>query len=222
METIAFLGCSRGLGREVVLEVNDRSLTDFFLLSSRKLDKLNELADSLNSEFLVRACDYAKPESIDSLLTEIHEKKVSRVFYFAAGGPYGVFASKGWKDHQWALQVSFLTPAKLLHSLLKDKKFEHVNQVVFIGSQIADCKADPKASSYAASKHGLRGLIESVLAEGCDKDLRLFRPGYMDTEMLPVNAKPRQTTQQIMKANQAAKLFVDWVQNPEGPAIYSV
>ena len=61
-----------------------------------------------------------------------------------------------------------------------------------MGSSVAEDKADPGAASYAAAKHALKGLLESVILEKPDLDVRLFSPGYMDTGMLPQNAWPRQ------------------------------
>lgn len=219
---MAFLGCSRGLGKEVCLAMNARQVPKFSLLASRSLHALEQLGQNLNHRFQIAKLDFATQNSVVAILDEIHRNKISRVFYFAGGGPYGLFPSKEWKDHMWSLQLSFLTPVEILFQLLADARFEHVQQIVVVGSLVADSKGDPHAASYAAAKHGLRGLVESILGEGCSKDLRLFRPGYMDTAMLPPHATPRTNSAKLLNPVEAAKKFVDWVLDPNGLSIFNV
>ncbi|NQZ19320.1 MAG: SDR family oxidoreductase [Bdellovibrionales bacterium] len=114
----------------------------------------------------------------------------------------------------WALQVTYLTPARILHHFLS--KPGSVKQMVFVGSAIADSSADPMASSYSSAKHGLKGLIDSINAEDPDIDVRIFRPGYIDTAMLPPQASPRKEGLPLLSPEEAAKRFVQWVQDPNG------
>ena len=220
METMAFLGCSRGLGQAVTLEMNRRSLCSRALLAARSTSSLQELGKSMDFPNKILTIDFYKEESLEVLFAELKQLEPSRMFYFAGGGPYGNFQEKNWKDHQWALQVSFLTPAKILHYLMQSQ-FKNLKQIVFIGSDIADSKADPMASSYAASKHGLKGLIMSVQEEKPDFDLRLFRPGYMNTSMLPKNSKPRAEGLPLLEVEKGASQFVDWVMDPLGSKLFT-
>lgn len=206
---MAFLGCSRGLGREVAKQFFQMDSLERAILVARSQENLDSLASETDKPNKILIQDFSKKESIMETLSMIEREKPSRVFYFAGGGPFGKFADKQWKDHQWSLQVCFLTPARLLYELLQPE-FEFVRQIVFIGSQIADSDADSMASSYAAGKRALKGLLESIWEEGVRRDLRLFRPGYMDTEMLPKNAKPRLEGACIVSPEDAARIFVPW------------
>lgn len=216
METIAFLGCSKGLGRAVALEMNQQVEPEKALLVSRNLEELNLLSAELSCPSTCLSLDLAKAPNITKLIDFLSEHKVSRILYFAGGGPFGDFSKKQWKDHQWALQVSLLTPAEILHSCLSDQRLSGVDQFIAVGSQIADSSADSKASSYAAAKHGLKGLLTSVIQEKTRLDIRLFRPGYMDTGMLPPNAAPRINGSKILSVDKAAKIFVDWCLDDKG------
>jgi NAD(P)-dependent dehydrogenase (short-subunit alcohol dehydrogenase family) len=104
--------------------------------------------------------------------------------------------------------------------LLRDAEFRCVQQVVFVGSQVADHQADPLAASYASAKHALRGLVHSVQQESISKDLRLFRPGYIDTGMLPKNAKPRIEGVELADSSRLAESFVDWSLDADGAPIF--
>lgn len=213
---MAFLGCSRGLGKEVCLLMNSQKHATFSLLSARNQSALALLGEQLQQSMQIHPCDFSVPEQTKNTLAEIRTQRIERVFYFAGGGPYGPYAKKQWKDHMWSFQVNFLTPAELLLHLLKDADYSHVRQIVFVGSLVADSKGDPQAASYAAGKHALKGLIDSIHLEGCAKDLRLFRPSYMDTDMLPPSSAPRRIPGKVMNITKSAQIFVDWVLDPRG------
>ncbi len=139
-----------------------------------------------------------------------------RILYAAGGGPYGAFSKKAFKDHQWAFELNFLSPARLLHWALND---DRLRQFIYVGSQVAEDKPDPMASSYAASKHGMFGLIKSIQGESPHLDLRLFSPSYMDTDLLPKNAKVRESAQIFAPDKVGEKLF-QWMLDPSGNKHY--
>jgi short-subunit dehydrogenase len=209
METIAFLGCSRGLGRSVAVEYSRQNPDIHSLLVSRKKESLEDLSEALEVSSHIYACDFSRAVEVDELIEELDKLQPHKIFYFAGGGPYGLFGEKKWSDHQWAFEVSFLTPARLIHHFLKSPK--NLSQFVVVGSTIADDKADPMAASYASGKHALKGLVDSINSEGSDLDLRIFRPGYMDTSMLPPQAQPRLNGAPLLDPEEAAKSFVNWV-----------
>lgn len=222
METIAFLGCSRGLGRAIVQTWNQQSPTPLRLhLVSRKTDSLESLSQGLAHAAEMHTTDLTHFDQVSDLMEKLAQSGLARLIYIAGGGCHGPFGEKQWKDHLWTLQLNLLTPARILHILSQDSRFGSLQQVVFVGSQIADEGGDAMAASYAAGKAGLRGLIESVRAENPPFDLRLFRPGYMATDLLPSHSWPRQ---QGLAASplEASKAFVEWARDPEGLPILTI
>lgn len=213
---MAFLGASRGLGRAVALEMDKKQNLAKALLISRSQEKLDQLGSELNAPAESLSLDFSKQENFEDLVSFLKKGNVQRIFYFAAGGPYGLFSKKQWKDHQWAMQVSFLTPAELLHRCVHQRVFPELKQFVVVGSQIADSSADPNASSYSAAKHALKGLVDSIVAEKDELDVRIFRPGYIDTDMLPANAAPRRNGSKISNVAEAASNFATWVLDSNG------
>ena len=216
MEKVVFLGASKGLGHAVASQWISKSLCCDALMVARTQEPMIEIASQSPSNHQVFPCDLATSSAIPGLVQEIQAFEPHRIFYFAGGGPFGTFEKKEWKDHQWALQLSFLTPAEIIHHFCRNP-IESLKQIVVIGSKIADNKPDPNAASYAAAKHGLRGLINSLQEEEIAQriDLRLFRPGYMDTNLLPPNAKPRKTNQPLPTAKEMANQFTTWVRDPK-------
>ncbi len=138
----------------------------------------------------VNGFDFSKADLFEYYAEKIVEFGADRIFYFAGGGPYGPFSKFEWKDHVWSMNVTFGFPAYLLNYLGKEKLT--TRQITFIGSAIAETRPDPNAAMYCASKHALKGLIETLNQEGYPIPITLFSPGYMNTQMLPKSAWPRE------------------------------
>lgn len=205
---IVVLGATRGLGYEFVKCCAEKYGQVKWMLIGRKVDRLDRIRTSLTDSEILGA-DLSKTEDQDLVVEKIGQFSPDLLLYFAGGGPYGEFENKQWKDHMWAFQVSFLFPARLLHYCLKKWI---VGRFVAIGSQVAERKADPLASSYCASKHALMGLMESVVAENKSWQIGLYSPSYMDTELLPKNALPRHQGVEILSPSEVAKDLMSWLE----------
>lgn len=185
MDRAVILGASRGLGRELAKIVCDAGypVTGF----GRKKELLSAIRDEFPL-FEYRVADFSKIDGQDLAIQYLLETPFNRLFCVAGGGPYGTFGERAFRDHDWAWEVTFRTPARVLHALAQAKRFE---QVILVGSSIAEGAGDARAASYASAKHALKGLHASLRLEYPEWDVRLFSPGYMDTEMLPSNAPVR-------------------------------
>ncbi len=188
---IVILGASRGLGWATYLRLNE-NLKNKFLLVSRKIQ--NNQVDE-NTKKITQ--DFSKNTIDTHFLNQMIEFNPTEIIYCAGGGPYGTFENKKWSDHEWALNVNFLYPARLVHQILNQQnKFQNLKSMTFVGSDIAENKPDENASSYSAAKHALRGLVttlqKELLVENSSKiQIKLFSPGYMLTDLLPLNSRPR-------------------------------
>ncbi|MBC7419128.1 MAG: SDR family NAD(P)-dependent oxidoreductase [Bdellovibrio sp.] len=190
-DRIVLLGSSRGLGWATYNQLISQSSDSSYFLASRKI-KTRENEVSKNT--VLAAQDFSKTPLDLSFLTQLKNFTPTRIIYFAGGGPHGVFEEKKWSDHQWAFNTSFLYPAELVHSILSDQShWLGLRQIILIGSSVAENKADPLAASYAAAKHALRGMVDSMAQEASEKPIvQLFSPGYMQTDLLPAHSQPRQ------------------------------
>lgn len=197
---VCVLGASRGLGLEFAKQL---ATGNELYLSARRM---TEVKHSFPSSVHLKDFDFSKQSDQELVLSELTEWQPDLVIYSAAGGPYGEFQKKKWSAHAWAMNVSLVFPVKLLHWGLQQ---DSVQTMAFIGSAIAESKADPKAASYSMAKHGLKGLIHSVVEEKPNKNIYLFSPGYMDTAMLPQNAKPRMAGAPILSPQKVAQYCID-------------
>lgn len=199
MEKILILGGARGLGGALRALWQKERPQDQLVVTSRK--PLNIIG--IESHI----CDFSQTQDVEKLLDFMQKWQPDRILCFPGGGPYGAFASKEWKDHHWALKVSLLTPLRVGHQFLKLK---NSRQIVFVGSAIAEAAADPFAASYSIAKHGLLGFVESLQAENTGKDIRLFSPGYMATDMLPLPTRQKKQLP-VKSAEETAEQMYRWV-----------
>ncbi len=189
-EKYVLLGASRGLGFATYQQLHQQKPSAKFLLSSRKIK--SKWDNQINRTEVIEQ-DFSKVPVQFNFLSELEKFKPTHLIYFAGGGPYGNFSEKKWSDHLWALNTTFLYPAELLHHILSNKqKWLHLKQVILVGSAIAENQPDPMAGSYAAAKHALKGLVTTLTMENLNLKLELFSPGYMQTDLLPMNSEPRQ------------------------------
>lgn len=201
MEKVLFVGGRRGLGK-AVRELWQKQRPDDVLALSSRIPYKDEGLKTI-------VCDLSQRAQLLELLQFVRDWKPQRIFYFPGGGPWGPFGSKEWKDHQWALQVSFLSAAEMIHAAMG---IPEVRQIVAVGSAIAECQPDQNAASYSASKHALRGLISTLNQEAPLKDIRLFSPGYMATDLLP---HPAREGKNVLTPEALADQFLPWVLSPE-------
>ncbi len=202
-ERIAILGASRGIGAAIAQQLQNSA---DLLLMSRKW----------NSDPVPRvqkiSTDFTHEPDQQKAFTLLKEFSPHRIFYVAGGGPHGNFAKKEFKDHLWAYKLNLLFPAQLIHWAL-DQKNSDIHQIVIFGSAIAENQPDPQASSYSSAKHGIFGLVRSLVGEALPIDLRIYSPGYTATDLLPEPAQNK-LKGRLLDPHDVARDFLAWAKTP--------
>lgn len=200
----AILGASRGLGNSVFQKLYQQHLKADFFLSSRKILQI----EKQDRCFLIPQ-DFSKLPVDSIFLKELQNFQPTYLIYCAGGGPYGFFEEQNLKSHHWAMTVNFQYPFDLVHQI---SNLKSLKQCVFVGSAIAGNSPDPRASSYAAAKHALRGWVTSVQNEKhLPFQLKLFEPGYFESDMLPMNSEPR-LSGQADKLDKVAENLISFIE----------
>ena len=204
------LGASKGLGYQTYKTLWRQRPQAEFLLVSRKIA---ETVIEDRTEVLQQ--DFSKLPVAENFLNTLHSFQPTHFIYCAGGGPYGFFQDQKLSAHEWALNVNFIYPMALLHALAqKPNGFAQLQAAVFVGSSIAESQPDSKASSYCAAKHALKGWVTTLQkGNSLPFQVKLFSPGYMDTELLPPHSEPRKSGNVASVVNIAEELvsFIDSV-----------
>ena len=144
------------------------------------------------------------------LKQNLQEFSPNALYYCAGGGPFGQYGQHKFSSHEWAFRLNFLTPSWILHQALQGG-FPHLQQLIFVGSAVAESQIEPCSPSYGAAKTAMAALVKNIQAQdSLDLDVRLFSPGYMDTEMLPPNSWPRKEGLPLLDPQALSHKFVEW------------
>ncbi|MEE1938650.1 SDR family oxidoreductase [Streptomyces sp. TRM 70361] len=181
MGTHVITGAGSGIGAATAARLAGRG-EELWLLA-RNAGRARELAERFpGARTLVG--DLAEPERLSWALS--HQEPPERVdsLVHAAGvvdlGAVGELTPKVW---QATLAVNLVGPAELTRLLLPQLRAAR-GRVVFVNSG-AGLSANADWSAYAASKHGLKALADSLRQEEKDSGLRVTSvyPGRTATPM---------------------------------------
>ena len=213
-ERIAILGAGRGLGLELSRLVSERPGNQLLLVS-----KHAERARAICPKAEMLNLDFTLSEAVIATDQALRHFQPDRIWYIAGGGPFGYFQEKDWKDHIWAMKLNLLFPLELFHLNLRTSMRRPL-QWIFVGSGIAESRAEVKGLAYGTSKVALRAAWESFQAEQAPQhgfsprslDVRFYSPGYIDTGLLPPHAAPRDPVaqQRIESVTTVATDFLSW------------
>lgn len=176
MATHVITGAGSGIGAAVARRLHARG--DELVLHARDAGRAKELAAAFpGAKTLVG--DLADPDKLSWAFShQTLPGQVDSLLHIAGVvdlGPVGELTPKSWR-HQ--LNVNLIAPAELTRHFLPQLRLAQ-GHVLFVNSG-AGLSAHADWSAYAASKHGLKALADSLRHEehaaGCPGDLRLPRP----------------------------------------------
>ena len=172
-------GAGSGIGAILADRLVERG--DDLVLLARSTERAHDLrADVPGATVLV--ADLADADAVARLADQLPERLDSVVH--AAGfvelGPVADLPTEAWQEH---LAVNLVAPAVLTRICLPALRAAG-GTVVFVNSG-AGLSAGPEWSAYAASKHGLRALADSLRAEEQGYGVRVTSvyPGRTATPM---------------------------------------
>ncbi|MGW1713975.1 SDR family oxidoreductase [Streptomyces sp. NPDC002156] len=187
MATHVITGAGSGIGAAVARRLHARG--DELVLHARDAGRAKELAAEFpGARTLVG--DLSDPDRLSWAFS--HQSLPDRVdsLLHIAGvvdlGPVGDLTPKTWR-HQ--LNVNLIAPAELTRHLLPQLRLSQ-GQVIFVNSG-AGLNASANWSAYAASKHGLKALADSLRQEERGAGVRVTTV-YPGRTASPMQAKVHQ------------------------------
>jgi short-subunit dehydrogenase len=170
-------GAGSGIGAVLAQRLLDRG--DEVVALARSAERADEMAADLpGAEVLV--ADLAWPESVESLTLPDELDSLVHAAGIVELGPVAELSVDDWASQ---LRVNLVAPATLTRVALPALRAAR-GTVVFVNSG-AGLAAHPQWSAYAASKHGLRALADSLRGEEAAAGVRVTTvyPGRTATAM---------------------------------------
>lgn len=178
-------GASSGIGRAITMFLANEGASLYLI--GRDVNKLNQLSESLSKKVEVKVfkADLSMDEDIGNLALDLLKNLDSLDILIHSAGYFvmGNFEDLSVDDFDRLFRVNvrapFLITKKLLPLIKKSK-----GQVVFINSS-AGLQAKAKVSQYAASKHALKAIADSLREEVNADGIRVISvyPGRTATPM---------------------------------------
>lgn len=170
-------GAGSGIGAAVARRLHERG--DELVLLARSPERAADLGAAYGSATVLVA-DLGRPESVESL--DLPDG-LDSVVHAAGVVELGTVAELSVEDWASQLRVNLVAPAALTRVALPALRARR-GTVVFVNSS-AGLVANPAWSAYAASKHGLRALADSLRGEEAEHGVRVSTvlPGRTATPM---------------------------------------
>ena len=181
MPTWIITGASRGLGRQLALQ-----------LAARGDDIVACARESIDLRALVAANERIRPLPLDLSRSETIKPTIATAFANiedlaglinnAGIGSYKPFLEHDEQELIDIVQVNLIATMQLCHAVLPRLIAQRSGHIVNIGSDLGR-RPLANMAAYVASKHGLAGFSHSLLREVKDHGVRvsLIQPGIIDT-----------------------------------------
>lgn len=166
-------GGGSGIGAALARQLLDRG--DRLVLVARSEERAEALRGDLSDGAEVLVADLARPAEVADRaarwLLARPEVPLHSLVHCAGVVELGTVADAGPEAWQRQLDVNLASPAQLTRALLPRLRASR-GTVVFVNST-SSLSASPEWSAYAASKHGLKALADSLRAEEAAHGVRV-------------------------------------------------
>ncbi|WP_435246171.1 SDR family oxidoreductase [Streptomyces sp. NRRL F-5630] len=187
MSTYVITGAGSGIGAAVARRLHARG--EDLVLLARDAGRAKELAAALpGARTLVG--DLAEPDRLSWAFShQTLPERVDALLHVAGVVDLGTVGELSLKSWQQQIDVNLLAPAELTRLFLPQLRTAR-GQVLFVNSG-AGLSASPQWAAYAASKHGLKALADSLRAEEKENGVRVTTV-YPGRTSSPMQAKVHQ------------------------------
>ncbi|THB63418.1 MAG: 3-oxoacyl-ACP reductase FabG [Gammaproteobacteria bacterium] len=180
-------GCSRGIGKAVVLEL---ARCGYYVIGTDINQELAQvISDYLKAEGLEgegRAVDVTSQEQIDAMIKEVSKEiGIPEILVNNAGITRDNLMMR-MKDDEWdaVISTNLSSVFKMSRAVLRGMMKAKFGRIINIGS-IVGLSGNPGQANYCASKAGVVGFSKSMAQEVASRGItvNVIAPGFIDTEM---------------------------------------
>jgi short-subunit dehydrogenase len=186
MKTWLITGASRGLGRQLALQLAARG--DEVLAVARDTARLQALADEVHADgrgrVLPLPLDLSDSSALHARISAATAAlpRLDGVVNNAGIGAYKPLLAHDPAELMLVIQVNLTAAMLVCHAVLPRLLAQGHGHIVNIGSDLAR-RPLAQMAAYVASKHGLAGFTHSLLREVRSRGVKvsLVNPGIIDT-----------------------------------------
>lgn len=187
-KSVWITGASSGIGRAIAARA--ARAAQRVIISARRVDALEALRAeieareaSTSAEVLIVSLDLGDPASVDAALRQAREP-IDLLFNCAGVSQRGCFVETELGLFRQLIEVNLVGTAALTHGVLTRMLARGSGHLVAVTS-LAGLVGAPRRSGYAAAKHGLHGLFDSLRPElyGSSVAITVAVPGFVRTEI---------------------------------------
>jgi len=185
-DVVWITGASSGIGRALALELSSQGAQ--LVLTARREDMLQEVRDACAAPERTHLLpgDLLDPDAWAPLAAQAAQLAgpVDVLVNNAGLGQRALAQQTDVADVRRIMELNFHAPVALTNAVLPSMVERGRGQIVIISS-VTGYVGTPLRSSYAASKHAVRGYFDSLRAEldGSGVGVLIVCPGYIKTEI---------------------------------------
>ncbi len=223
---VLITGASSGIGAETAQRLARRG--DDVVLVARGREGLNKVAAKIRDAggfAVVETADVTAREQIERAIDRAAEQLggLDAVIVNAGAAAYGLFRDTSPEDVERTLAVTFMGAVNTVRAALPH--LEATGGALVATGSVAAKYPQPLLATYSASKHALRGFMESLRLElratGSSVRVGLVHPGPVDTpfwvNVTPATVMPPEfPPQATYSAEQIAKALIRAIDKPRG------
>ncbi len=206
------IGASAGLGRALAHALAAEGAE--LVLSARREDELQELADELPTKADVVTLDVSDAGTVDAAMSTIGD--FDGVVYLA--GVYWPMRSQEWHTDraEKMADINFTGAMRVMGRVVPYMLKRNAGHIVLTGS-LSGFRGLPGAIGYSATKAGVMTLGESMQADLWDTpiDIQIANPGFIRTRLtdkndfeMPFLMDPEEAAAEMIKLMRNRRAFV--------------
>jgi len=184
MKTALITGATSGIGEEFARAFAQRGYR--LIITGRRTDRLEALADSLDVPCRIIAADLAEESECRRLLSEVEDEKISVFINNAGFGAAGGFLATDLDKELSMIHVNDIAMHILFKGVLKKMTQRDQGYILNVASSAGLLPGGPYMATYYATKAYVVSLTRAVATElgemGSRVHVSALCPGPVDTE----------------------------------------